>query len=150
MKPSIVARHKQEINTLHLHITIKTLIIWTSLQRTSTDNGKPACAGERSDMAKATWRQFPHRTMLGTRILYSLSSLICLSGSSLVTLNGWRNSLLTHAYCWQIVPLRSPPRRVICASSCDVESPSRIGKGHSGNRQTSRRGAFEENYIFHG
>lgn len=86
-------------------------------------------------------------------ILQSLSfslSLIFLSGSSLVTLNGWRNSLLTHAYCWQIVRLRSRPCRVICASRCYVESLNHIGKGHHGNRQTSPRGAFEENYIFQG
>lgn len=83
--------------------------------------------------------------------ILSLSlSLIFLSGSSLVTLNGWRNSLLTHAYCWQIVPLRSRPCRVICASRCYVESLNHIGKGHHGNRQTSPRGAFEENYIFQG
>lgn len=60
----------------------------------------------------------------------------------------WRNSLLTHAYHWQIVPLRSWPWRVICARQRDTESLCLIGKGQCRNRQTSSRGAVEENCIF--
>lgn len=60
----------------------------------------------------------------------------------------WRNSLLTHAYHWQIVPLRSWPWRVICARQRDTESLWLIGKGQCRNRQTSPKGAFEENCIF--